>query len=67
MRTVLLTLGQLAGAACALYALAVLAGWPWSLLAGGLALGAACVWTEAVDGPSVRQRRITRALKNGGE
>jgi hypothetical protein len=65
MRTLVLTLAQLAGAALLLAGLYLLAGLAWTLVVGGVALLVVSTLAEIIDGPSLRQRRITRALRKG--
>lgn len=64
-RAALLTVLQVLGAALLVVGLYLLAGLAWTLIVGGVALLAVSTLAEIIDGPSLRQRRITRALRKG--
>jgi hypothetical protein len=63
INTVMLTLGQLLGAALAMFGLYLLLGTAWTVTVGGVALLVVCIWAEAVTRPSLPQRRVERTLR----
>jgi hypothetical protein len=62
----ILTILQVLGAIAVVAGVYVLLGLGWALVVGGVLLALAAVAAEVIAGPSLSQRRITRALRKGG-